>query len=191
MALQPWEDRPRPDQGDKRSITTFAAVGRALTQWEYLEAKLAELFGALVGSEPGEMGSISTDPAARAFGAVLGSANRITMIEEAAKAHFRLYPDSTLEKRLLTFTSTELRHFSGKRDNIAHGIVESFFSKRSNSLKLGYWLIPSYYATKKYKLDGIRAYAYTAAEIDYFAKQFDRLWIEADALVSAIAKQRA
>ena len=44
MTLQPWDDRPHPDRGDKNANTTYAAVGRALTQWEYLEAKLAELF---------------------------------------------------------------------------------------------------------------------------------------------------
>ncbi len=49
MAPKPWDDPPHPKQGDKRASTTYEAVGRAFTQWEYLEAKLAELFSQLVG----------------------------------------------------------------------------------------------------------------------------------------------
>ena len=48
MALKPWEDRPHPKRGDKRATTTYAAVGQALSQWEGLETKLAELFSQLV-----------------------------------------------------------------------------------------------------------------------------------------------
>jgi hypothetical protein len=99
MALKPWDDRPHPKQGDKRASSTYEAVGRALTQWEYLEAKLAELFSQLVGGEWPSDGP-PYHPADRAYGSVLGSAARLTMIEEAAKAHFQWYQNPVLEKRL-------------------------------------------------------------------------------------------
>lgn len=188
MALKPWDDRPHPKQGDKRAAKTYEAVGRALTQWEYLEAKLAELFSQLVGGEWPSDGA-PYHPAVRAFGSVFGSAARLTMIEEAAKAHFQWYPNPSLETRLHEHIGTECRKFSGKRDNIAHGVVDMRFSDPPK-LKLGYWLVPSYYATKKHPLQGPSAYAYTSTEISYFLKEFDRLWMNTDKLIGDIAKDQ-
>lgn len=192
MTLKPWDDRPHPPQGDKKPVTTYAAVGRALTQWEYLEAKLAQLFSQLVGGEwPNDGDGAPYHPADRAYGSVLGSSARLTMIEEAAKAHFQWYPNPALEKRLRDLIGTECRKFASKRDNIAHGIVDLRFSGDSpRKLKLGHWLVPSFYATKKHPLKGPSAYAYTAAEIDYFMQQFDQLWVKTSKLISDIARDQ-
>ena len=73
------------------------------------------------------------------------------MIEEAAKAHFQWYPNLGLEKRLKDLISTECRNFASKRNNIAHGIVDLRFSDPPE-LKMGHWLVPSFYATKKPRL---------------------------------------
>ena len=190
MALKPWDDRPRPKQGDKSASTTYESVGRALTQWEYLEAKLAELFSQLVGGEwPSDGDEVPYHPADRAFGSVQGSAARLTMIEEAAKAHFQWYPNPDLEKRLNQLIGTECRQFAGKRNNIAHGVVDMGFSVPPK-LKIGYWLVPSYYATKKHPLKGPSAYAYTSTEIQYFIGEFDRLWVQIGQLISDIAKDQ-
>jgi hypothetical protein len=186
-ALQPWDDRPHPPRGDKKADTTYAAVGRALTQWEYLETKSAELFSRLVGGEWPSSGEVTYHPADRAYGSVLGSAARLTMIAEAAKAHFQWYPNLALERRLKYLVSTECRNFASKRNNIAHGIVDIRFSDPPK-FKLGYWLVPSFYATKKYPLRGPSAYAYTSAEIDYFTLEFGRLSEKTEQLKSDIAR---
>ena len=189
MASKLWDDPPHPKQGDKNSSKTYEAVGRALTQWEYLEAKLAELFSQLVGGEWAGNDERQYHPAVRAYGSVLGSAARLTMIEAAAKAHFQWYPNADLEKRLDEHIGTECRKFSGKRDNIAHGIVDLRFSgEDASKLKLGHWLVPSIYVTKKHPLQGPSAYAYTSAEINYFLKQFDRLWAQTGVLISDISR---
>lgn len=91
------------------------------------------------------------------------------MIEEAAKAHFQWYPNPALEKRLKDLIGTECRNFASKRNNIAHGIVDLRFSDPPK-LKLGHWLVPSLYATKKHPLKGPSAYAYTSTEINYFVQ---------------------
>lgn len=190
MALKPWDDRPHPQRGDKNANTTYAAVGRALTQWEYLEVKLAELFSQLVGGEwPSDGDGPPYHPADRAYGSVLGSAARLTMVEEAAKAHFQWYPNRATEKRLKDLISTECRNFASKRNNIAHGIVDLRFSDPPE-LKLGHWLVPSFYATKKHPLNGPSAYAYTSAEINYFTYEFDRLWVKTGELISDIARDQ-
>jgi hypothetical protein len=189
MAPKPWDDPPHPKQGDKRANATYEAVGRALTQWEYLEAKLAELFSQLVGGEWAGNDERQYHPAVRAYGSVLGSAARLTMIEAAAKAHFQWYPNPDLEKRLDEHIGTECRKFSGKRDNIAHGIVDMRFSD-APKLKLGHWLVPSIYVTKKHPLKGPSAYAYTSVEINYFLHEFDRLWVNTGKLISDISKDQ-
>jgi len=189
MALKPWDDRPHPKRGDKKADTTYAAIGRALTQWEYLEAKLAELFSQLVGGEWPSGDEVPYHPADRAYGSVLGSAARLTMIEEAANGHFQWYPNPALEKRLHKLIGTECRQFAGKRNNIAHGIVDMRFSDPPK-LKLGYWLVPSYYATKKHPLKGPSSYAYASAEITYFLREFDRLWVETGEMITNIARDQ-
>ena len=189
MALKPWDDRPHPKRGDKKATTTYAAVGQALSQWEGLETKLAELFSQLVGGEWPGGDETPYHPAVRAYGSVLGSAARLTMIEEAAKAHFQWYPNPALEKQLKDFIGTECRNFATKRNNIAHGVVDLRLSDPPR-LKIGYWLVPSLYASKKNPLKGPNAYAYTSAEIVYFIKEFDRLWVKAGELISEISRDQ-
>jgi hypothetical protein len=113
MVSKPWDDPRHPKRGDKKADMTYAAVGRALTQWEYLETKLAELFSKLVGGECPSADETVYHPADRAYGSVLGSSARLTMIEEAAKAHFQWYPNAPLEKRLDYLMGTECKHFAG------------------------------------------------------------------------------
>jgi hypothetical protein len=189
MSLKPWDDRPRPKRGDKKATATYAAVGQALSQWEALETKLAQLFSQLVGGEWAGGDERPFHPAVRAYGSVLGSSQRLAMIEEAAKAHFQWYPNPTLEKQLKEFIGTECRHFASKRNNIAHGIVDLRFSDPPK-LKIGYWLVPSLYASKKNPLTGPNAYAYTSAEIIYFIKEFDRLWVRVGELLSNISRDQ-
>jgi hypothetical protein len=113
------------------------------------------------------------------------------MIEEAAKAHFRWYPNQDLEKCLRDFIGTECRNFASKRNNIAHGIVDLRFSGDTpRKSKLGHWLVPSLYTSKKNPLEGPNAYAYTSAEIRYFVQQFDQLWVKAGQLISEIARDQ-
>jgi hypothetical protein len=108
-------------------------LGRAITQWEYLEAKLAELFSQLVGGEWPSDGA-PYHPAVRAYGSVLGSAARLTMIEEAAKAHFQWYPNPALERRLKDLIGTECRNFASKRNNIAHVRRHPLLARRHGDL---------------------------------------------------------
>jgi hypothetical protein len=184
MTTKPWDDPPRPEHGDKKANTTYEAVGRALSQWEHVECKCAELFAILVETHWDALTlERPIHPAIQAYGSVLGSAARTIMIEYASRAYFRWYPNENLQKRLSHLITTEVSKLAKKRDYIAHGIVDLRFSFRENKkAKLGYWLVPSYYASKTNPIEGPNAYAYTADSINYFTKQFDRLWIELDKL---------
>ena len=46
--LNPWDIPPPPSHGDFDEEVLFAAIGRALTEWEKVETACAELFAVFV-----------------------------------------------------------------------------------------------------------------------------------------------
>jgi hypothetical protein len=100
-----------------------------------------------------------------------------------------LQPDRGFHRRGAFQRQRRGTRLAGKRNNIAHGLVDMRFSDPPK-LKLGYWLVPSYYATKKHPLKGPSAYAYTSAEITYFLREFDRLWVETGEMITNIARDQ-
>jgi hypothetical protein len=85
------------------------------------------------------------------------------MLEEAAKARFRLYPDEALHERLVKLCQ-ECRQFAGQRNNIAHGVAVQFFNSRP-AKGLAWYLQPSQYGARKNPMDAPPGYSYTSAEI--------------------------
>jgi hypothetical protein len=47
----PWDVPPLAEIGDTDANSIFVAVGRALTEWEHVEAALGQLFAFLVGAQ--------------------------------------------------------------------------------------------------------------------------------------------
>lgn len=79
--LKPWDRRPWPLFGDADMNELYAAVGRALSQWERYEGHLALLFSAFVTG-------METDIARRAYCAVRTFEGRTDMLRAAAEAFF-------------------------------------------------------------------------------------------------------
>jgi hypothetical protein len=77
--LKPADRRPWPEVGDKSIEETYAAVGRALSNWERYEWVLSHLFSVIVSDTESEA-------ARRAYGAVRTFEGRIDMLE-AARLH--------------------------------------------------------------------------------------------------------
>lgn len=173
-----WDMPAFPLAGDTHDTDTFTAIGRALSQWEYLEAYLGLTYGHFVGSDT------PTSPAMRAYGAVSAFSTRYDMVKVATEAYFLQTPHeihSTFIKII-----DEAKEFSTRRNEIAHGIVQPYsYDQRI----LGYALGPSRHATRKHKLYleidfnssnpigyiSEQMYAYTSIDIDYFRMQFERL----------------
>jgi hypothetical protein len=177
---KPWDTRPAAKTGEKKDSAIYEAVGRALSQWEHLESKLADLFAFMVGTYR-EPGLAPSQPALRAYGAVVGSAARIGMLEEAAKAHFRLHENEILQRRLEKLCH-ECRQFAGQRNNIAHGVAVQFFNSRP-ARGLAWYLQPSPYGAKKNPMDAPPGYSYTSVEIGYFTDQFGKLYVRVEELI--------
>jgi hypothetical protein len=175
MTGNPWDVPPLPERGDETNSATFEAVGRATSDWEYLEAYLGLIFGIFVGS------LTMTDAPMRAYGSVVAFAGRCGMLKAAAEVFFLDHPHKALEDEFYTLEK-HAGNFAARRNEIAHGIVQSHFVGGTD---VGSALIPSYHATNKRKLGAqvdsdipqiaILKYAYTSKEIAYFSDQFQRL----------------
>lgn len=170
-ARKPWDRRPWPSKGDIERDTTHAAVGRALSNWERLEAFLAELFASLVSARDGAA-------AKRAYVAVRTFEGRAEMMRAASTVFFHNFDDHDLMvkyKEILS-RSTSL---APRRNDIAHAIVSHFWTKSSDGeLKTDYTeyaLYPSLASYKERELDGTPSYCMTSKEIEFFSDQFIEL----------------
>jgi hypothetical protein len=112
--LRPYDLRPWPKSGDRNIDKTYAAIGRALSNWERYEWILSHLFSAIVAG-------VENNPARRAYGAVRTFEGRSQMLRAASVTYFSERPDTNLQgsfKKIITSASK----FSERRNEIAHGV---------------------------------------------------------------------
>ena len=190
--LNPGEHWKRPverDRGERDWMSLYVAVGRALSQWEALEICLGELFMLLVESP-----SLA---ASRAYGALASVPARRDALQFAG-AEFFVNPQ--IDQRNKPFLDKILADYwqaSGRRNDIAHGIVTRFTkgswegpggflvpadynSKRTTTIPnyeralFGkYFAIPPGFTSIRHAQFLERAdYAYTAAHIKDFTEKF-------------------
>jgi hypothetical protein len=170
-----WDVPALPSFGDVDKEVLFAAVGRALSQWEYFEGYLGELYSFLISSH------LQTTPAMRVYGSSTSFANRLDMIRTAATTYFIINNEPYLE--LLKSLLSSAQNFAPRRNDIAHGIVQTL-TPSSALLPQTYALVPSRHATRRSriehnletsKFDVVYEYAYTSKELNYFRECFDTL----------------
>jgi hypothetical protein len=127
-----WK-RPDPQpKGDDKAQTIYQAVGEALSQWEYVDQRLADLFLAFTSDA-------STDDTTkrairRAYGSIISTSGRRLAIRTAAEVYFGPpakviglevppLPDAKhVEEGLIKILNTA-QWASKLRDDIAHGLV--------------------------------------------------------------------
>jgi hypothetical protein len=172
LATHPRTSRvPNPAaKGDETAEPLFAAVGRALSNWEHTENQLANLFTVLVGAK------VTRDrpsPAVRAYGTVVSFKGRIAMLEGAAKAYFLSHPDLGHSGQWSEL-GKQLEGFAERRNDIAHGSVELLFDLGVER-HLGFFLMPGLYVSKKYPTDEPPKYQLVAEQVMVFAQCFSDL----------------
>jgi hypothetical protein len=170
----PWDILPTRPRGDADAKVLFAAIGEALTSWEWVEGACAEVFAVLVSVS--HKSSVHA-PAIRAFGTVISFPGRCEMIREAAEAYFlrRRIKSARYQKRLKELMK-ECLQFSGRRNEIAHGRVSEVYTmRRGKKFVLGNYLLPSLYNPRKYNLGSAVTYQYTSQEVIHFRQQFTEL----------------
>jgi hypothetical protein len=179
-----WDIPPRPSHGETNENFLFAAIGRALTEWEHVEAACAELFAIFVSVS---RKAVYQAPAIRAYGTVISFPGRCEMLRSAASAFFRGRPKkaSRFSKQFDSLIN-ECLGFSARRNEIAHGRVSIVYQTRRRKTKqLGYFLLPSFYNPRKYKIDQLMMYEYTSKEVLYFAQEFTKLYLKLDLFLTA------
>ena len=171
----PWDIPALPKLGELSSEAIFTAVGKALSQWEYFEGYLGEVYCYLIGSPS------QTSPAMRSYGCVTVNATRSEMIRTAASAYF--ITNNIQHIADLNVMLNKARHFSARRNDIAHGIVQPFTQPHGITPQT-FALVPSRHSAKRKRLelnlgtnkyDAVYEYAYTSNEIKYFGNCFDGL----------------
>ena len=184
----PWDIPPIPIVGDISDDAIFTAVGVALSQWEYFEGYLGEIYAFLIGS------ALQTTPAMRSYGAISSFSSRVDMIKAAAAAYFTTNNKEPSEE--LKILLERAKSFSLRRNDIAHGIVQPF-THPSGLQPRTYALLPSRHATRRRRIeynlevsrfDSVHEYAYTSNEIKYFGSCFSSLANEATSVWVSLLK---
>lgn len=173
-----WDVRPRQKKGDPIPDPLFQSVGVALTQWERLESRLAELFDALVTGA--ESPTKSNRSAFLAFRSVSSSSARTELVTEAAPRALLEWPE--LRDRSSNFLLAVSR-FGARRNEIAHGMVCSLGEH-------GFYLSPNNVNRNKWSKEGAAKYQYTSDDVFYYAEEFGKLRVECEDLVTSIFERR-
>jgi hypothetical protein len=174
----PWDMLPVSPTGDFDEKHLFECVGRALSEWEQVEAGCAEIFAALVMS-PKKKTHLA--PAIRAYGTIVSFRGRAEMIRAAADAYFltRKQKAQSFQNQLDNLMK-QYQGFANRRNEIAHGCVLMLHkTTRPNRPKrpLGFYVMPSFFNPKKFKLDRSITYRYTSKDLIHFRQEFTKLKI--------------
>src|SRR5271169_5894470 len=135
----PWDDRPWAEDGNKSENDVFIAVGKALSHWELFEQSIASLFTLVtVGSY-----YAPSVPTLRAYSSVVSSGNRVRMVQAALESWLSEWKDCPLGDNALSILK-ECRGWAGRRNDIAHGLVDRF----TDEFAKGWFLVPGIYSIK-------------------------------------------
>ena len=164
---KPWDIPPRPTTYDKDSEVLFAAVGAALSAWQYVEDGIASIFQLVLDAAPkGGAYLNSMSPAERAYGSIVSFDGRAGMVEAAAEAFFDENKSPNLHARLGKLLKV-CRGWSSRRNEIAHGQIGG------SPIDLNLCALwPSEYSSRKRQVDYRAAFIYNSAQIKEFERQF-------------------
>lgn len=167
MPKQPWDVPPRPTDYDRDPEVLYAAIGSALSSWQYVENAIANIFEWLVVEGDPRVNYVdSMSPAERAYGSVVSFDGRAGMVTAAADAFFDVHKHPSFHTRLSKLMEA-CRGWSGRRNEIAHGQVGG----SPVDLNLcALW--PSEYSSRKRAVDYRARYVYNSAQIKEFGHRF-------------------
>lgn len=167
MSRKPWDAPPRSTTYDKDPEVLFAAIGSALSSWQYVEDAIARIFEVLVSeSNVRSIYPASMSPAERAYGSIVSFDGRASMVEAAAEAFFHVNRHSTYPDRLRELIKA-CRGWSARRNEVAHGRIGG------SPVDLNYCALgPAESSARKNAVDHHPAFVYNSAQIKTFDRQF-------------------
>jgi hypothetical protein len=162
----PWDDRPWADTGAKSENDLFIAVGKALSHWELVEHAIASLFTIVtIGSY-----YAPSAPTLRAYASVANSSNRIQMVRAAVESWLHEWKDCPIGENAVSILK-ECSGWAGRRNDIAHGLVDRFTDEFSK----GWFLVPGIYSNRGRSPRGKMDYRYNAEIINAFGNELLQL----------------
>jgi len=194
MALAPWEPtgerKPSPDyKGEKDIAVIHTAVGKALSIWEHLESVLTRLFQLLCETPH--------FAACRAYGTIESSHVRAGLLRAALDVFVsRRHPfDAGYLKDMQALLSA-YQKAQEYRNNIAHGVVLSFYLSDGSHSK--YFLCPASSSTRKVEKLTVHevyllgaAYWYKVADIENCSTRFTNMIGETMNIIQGVNKKYA
>lgn len=178
-----WDEPDTKDFGYKSEDTLFISIGHALTVWEQIENMLSMMFALFVES--------GSDAARRAYGAISSASGRREALGMAAQV-FAGNQVSDFPMRDFQLLMNHVGKASGRRNEIAHGIVTSFSLDGNEH---GFFLVPADYNSRKTAARTIEwrknlsaqtstdqfaifgsLYRYTSSDINHFRHLFKKLF---------------
>ena len=169
-----WNPPEAEAEGDPDPHQIYAAVGRALTEWNKAEEAIAYLFAVFV-----DTGSVA-GPAMSAYAQVWQVSNRVRMVQGASEAWFTRHPECPYQDQTKGVLNACTK-WSARRNELAHGAVDL----PADGAVARYFLYPNYFTTAR-PIRGNSKYRYTANQIRAFAHGFESLNGEINSLFTAI-----
>jgi hypothetical protein len=161
--MNPWDIPPFPEHGDPSAELTYAAVGRAMSEWETLELYLARLYAKFLGIPPIQAIAIP------GYRDVANFHARAKEIENAATKYFVSHPNQEREGEFKQVLDG-IRQLASRRNDIAHGVVTLWWNcKETFSQAVDrneFMLVPSTYSDKKFGNDREPKYLFRSIEIE-------------------------
>jgi hypothetical protein len=93
------------------------------------------------------------------------------MVDAAAKSYFLSRPEQSARGQWADLYE-ELNGFADRRNDFAHGSVELLFDAEK---RIGFYLMPGLYVSRKYPTGEPPRYAFTAEQVEQLASQFGDL----------------
>jgi hypothetical protein len=176
----PWDIPALPAHGDDSPDVTHIARSKALDAWEWLEIRLSML------DERFRKATQATGRVAK-YGAGKIFIRRLETLQKNAQAYFALHPDQQREAILKTFTC-HLRKFVLRRHDIAHGVVEAYFSQENSMQEqIECAVLPPVYAIDRQRESNLFPdYAYPSEVLYGFREQFMSLSKEVRAMTDKL-----
>lgn len=178
-----------PEKMGDVSELTYAAVGRAMSEWERLEVELAHLYTKFVRLPRHSLIAI------RPYGTPINFGNRMDGLENAAGGYFVTAPDQGVEGEFSTI-ATHCRKWSLRRNEVAHGIVQpvqwirAFHAGDDDNIDMPdetkYCLLPPHYSPRRFDGANFPNFAYTSIELAKFEGEFYSVGMRVIRLVDAL-----
>ncbi|WP_394890886.1 hypothetical protein ACG873_05995 [Mesorhizobium sp. AaZ16] len=177
----PWDPLPLPILGNHDEGVLFAALGRTLNRWEYIEVGLSILFSLFAGDP-----SFTKMQAYGASGKIFR--NRLDGLKRAADGWFARSPSQEIEGEFDKLV-TAAGGFADRRNEVAHGLVMDasvFLFWREKMILASpnrpqFLVIPPYYLVSRHNdLTGMPDYGYSSIELDALDERLIDFEIEVD-----------